>query len=669
MLVTTARIKARLFVGALGLMSLAALLEACRGGSTSPPPTIDSCAGMPTPPPTTGTPIGTCPHWIGPPAVDPAGGLCPDIGSFEGQALLGPHAGSALHCRYHWSLPRPPTSADVATLPAGTSQDCTYLTPQGHEDALNIWARSKLRGAVQPQLAPSTATIDTRVIVLDTVPEHSPEPGLASLLPRGAQHGQTLAWMVADLACTDPKACPLQVRRAMALPRQIDKATGLETLSAQGGSFGLLSDAADALWGEVRAYRDELQRAVQDPISLANTPLHMVMLSAFGYASAPGGAVCDDNPGASTDRAVVALFEAYSAAACLGALHVAAAGNSSGGDDQGTGLLCPARWDKAVRPTEASCAALFGANEWTDLKQSYATFVQMRRAEITATFFRTDEKGLPADHLLSVGAVDYHGLPLVLSRPGACAEAVALGLGGIGWVDEDHVPPALFGTSVSAAVAAARLGIAWQAAPQRSASNLVSDTLTRANRVPFARPGHCATAAGVACATDLPWIGEPTSRTSGQNPVVSKAETNLLAQRTPKSLAAPPGAAVCVPQIPHCVRPSRAATSALWPQPIDPLCVKCGIFLNPSSANGYPEIWMDGNTTIEAETIVSAVLIVEDEHGTVVLTKPLDPATLTTDATIILDEVPASIFTRARAWISAYMRDGQSLSQPMFVIE
>lgn len=645
--------KARSLV--LGCLSLfVGWAGGCGPGPSDP---ANPCSQMPEAPPRTGS-AEPCRYWLGPP--DP-GNPCPPVPKWVATPLLGSANDKIVHCRYEWGNPNSaPSLADVAAVPATWSSDCTYVTPQAQADDVARWARESIRDAAGQPLSPSETT-DVGVIVLDTVPESQNPP------PAEAQHGQTLAWMVADLACEHPGNCPVQVKKAMAMPRLLSAQTGQPFVSPDGGSFGLLSDVADALWAEARAYRSDLRQAAQGQKPATSVPVRAVVVSAFGYDNHGSSSVCDTQPAASSNRAVVAMHEAYEASACLGMAHVAAAGNSDGGASGGRGLLCPARWDHAVSPDETKCAALWGAAEWALIKQDHAALVEARYPGMVAPLIASSEPELPTDALLSVAGVDYHGSPLVLSRPDACAEAVAIGLGGLGWVDDAFVPPALFGTSVSAAVAGARLAVRWRADLQSASTDIARRALAESAAIPFSRQGHCDPPVPVSCSPAIPWIAEPPLPVDRQNPEMPDDVKDELRNRGGELAIDPPGEAVCVARIPHCVRPSVAATSDVWPQPVEPVCVKCGIFIDRFYDGGYPELWLDGNTTLT--DIASAALIVEDASGAVVLTKPLDPADVTRESTILLDEVRTSIFDRASAWVSVYLRDGRTLSQQIFMIE
>jgi hypothetical protein len=619
----------------------------------------DACSVMPDAPPATGS-ADPCRYWLAPPVV--GNPPCPAVGPWNGAPLVFSSGGKPGHCRYEWSDPNTaPAAADVAALPASWTQACTYVTPQGAADHVTLWARQALRDAVGEKL-PSTAQIDVGVVVLDTVPEGQDPP------PDEARHGQTLARMIADLACETPGDCPVEVRNAMALPMSLDPVTRQPFFSATGGSFGLLSDVSNALWAEANRYRGELRLVALGQKAPLLVPARVVVVSAFGFENEPGSSLCDTSPATSSNRAVVAMHEAFEASACLGMMHVSAAGNSNGGARPQGGLLCPARWDHAVRPSEGRCEALWGPTEWAQIEKDHALFVDARAKGEAAQLFLSKVVDKPTDALLSVAGVDYHGSPLVLSRADACAEAVAIGIGGIGWIDDGDVPPALFGSSVSAAVAGARLALRWRKDLGATATDLLALTPSENRKISFARTSSCDGAPALSCAGDIPWIGEPKEPVSGQNPEMPDKDKNELRDRPDVQKIEPPGEAVCAAKIPHCVSPSVASTTLVWPQPVEPICVKCGLFVDPVN-NGYPELWLDGNTALTARDIASAVLIIEDAASGVVLTKPLDATTVTSRSTVALVDVRPSLLENARAWISVYTTSGRSLSQQIFVIQ
>ncbi|MBK8255310.1 MAG: hypothetical protein IPK82_21965 [Polyangiaceae bacterium] len=630
---------------------------ACDG--TTSPPVSDACEGMPEAPEENGVPIGTCPFWVAP--TQASGACAAQLTGFDDAPLAGPDADSAVLCRYTWSDPSTsPSAADIASLPEGAESDCTFTTPQANADALTFWARDELRASVGARLPSSKSGTSVRVTFLDTVGEKSP-----NVLPAGAQHGRTLAAMATDLACEDRSNCPIQVRSVLALPRQLDT-MGRPVVNVTGGSFGLLSDVTEALWNEVRARRSELSAVAQNPDLAKTTPLRWVLVSAFGFDNNDVDSPCSDDPSTSS-LAVQALADAYHAAGCLGGVHISAAGNSPGGPQQGQGLLCPARWDHAVVPSEVTCAALWGNAEWNLIKQDFLAFSNMKHPG--AALFTPESAEQPPDHLLSVAGVDFHGAPLALSRPSACAEAVAIGFGGIGWVDDKDVPPFLNGTSVSAALVGARLAVRWHASGNQVATDLVQDLLAESNTVPFSRAAQCDGAEAYTCPQNIPWLWQPSTSIAGQNPAPSNAVRELRSARQDNVAANPPGETVCTSEIPHCVVESRAASNGVWPQPIDPLCVKCGVFVDPTPGVRDPELWLDGNPSINVNDISGAAFVLEDENGQVVVTKPLPPTAFASATTVTLTLVDPNLVLRSRAWLSAYMRDGSTISQPIFVIE
>jgi hypothetical protein len=650
----------RSLMALLGSVFVVTGAAASCGGGTTPE---DPCAQLPAAPADT-TVADPCRYWVAPPVDPNPVTACPATGHWNGSPLLGPTNDKTNHCRYAWDDPdNAPLATDVAALPSTWSSDCSYVTPQAQADDITKWGRAQLIEASAQPLAKEKGKVHVGVVVLDTAPESAHAP------PSEAQHGQTLAWMIADLACQDRSDCAVSVKNALAMPRRINPQTQQPYVSPDGGSFGVLSDVAESLWAEARSYRDDLKQAAIGAKPADSVPARIVVISAFGYDNIGTQSLCDTNPALSGNEAVRAMHEAYEAAACLGMMHVAAAGNSSGGPDPQGGLLCPARWESSVKPSATTCAALWGP-DWTSIEQDYAKVMLIKYPDEKLQLFTRQVKDQPTDALMSVAGVDYHGSPLVLSRPFACAEAVAIGIGGVGWEDEAQAPPFLFGTSVSAAVAGAGLAVRWRSALPSVATDLVQTFKAENSPIPFERGrDHCDSPAGVISCPSMPvWLGKPVQSFRGQNPPMPDALKSELNSRGGVENIAPPGDAVCAEKIPHCVRPSVASTSDVWPQPVEPVCVKCGIYLSPEQHRGYPVLWLDGNTSLDPAEIQSATLIIESRSGVVLLTKQLSVRSLLAESTIVLDEVRASL-SESSAWISVYLSRGQTVSQQIFVIE
>ena len=122
---------------------------------------------------------------------------------------------------------------------------------------------------------------------------------------------------------------------------------------------------------------------------------------------------------------------------------------------------------------------------------------------------------------------------------------------------------------------------------------------------------------------------------------------------------------VCLDKLPHCNRPSRAITADVWPQPVDPVCLKCGIYISTMDRS-YPELWIEPNLSFPLGTR-DVLLVVENAQGVVVLTRPVSRASFLTPSRTALVGVDRAMFTNARVWLSGYDSEGQSYSQQIFV--
>lgn len=634
-----------------------------------------ACNALPDPPETVPIVPIPCRSWV----VDLVGseGKCADISGTPwkaSNALKDPSSSPAAvqrYCTYEWSDEASnPTKNDIDKLPATKSANCTYITPQqSSPDTFTQWAHDELlpplAERLPPGIAPKEVDLKVRVVVLDTAPvERNAE------LP--SRHGRTLTGLIRESACQEPESCEVDVRPTLAMPRKMNE-KGIPVYAATGGNFGLLSDLTNAVWLETNEYRQAINKVAKGELLPSKVPLRVIFNESFGFGNTDAFPKrCTESAPPETDVTAHALFDAFTAASCLGILHVAAAGNHTGGDKYREGLLCPARWDKAITPDEAACSKVWGGAEWRSIANDFAAFANQKNKTAeglslylpASTNTRAKSAANPTDSLLSVGGVDYNGVPIVLTRPKACPEAVAIGIGGNGFGYSREVNPFLFGTSVSAAVASSRIAIQWARGINKTAAEWQSSAGALAT--PFDRSGGICGGEPIAC-NNIPWIGRPATPDAGQNrdwpnvtpptlwPSLPNSATRLQSQQM-----------VCLNKLPHCNRPSRSITADVWPQPVDPVCLKCGIFLPSDSSRSYPELWIEPNP-IFAAAPRGAILVVEKPDGRVVHTQAVSYQILTSSSRTALVGLDASIFKDARVWLSGYDREGNSFSQQIFV--
>lgn len=592
------------------------------------------------------------------------------------------------YCRYTWvDLASQP---DPIWLTLPEIDDCTFVTPQSWPDTFDQWAHDEFVQSIAGEPAPSMDTNKprTRVVVLDTSPDTNGapdiEPGLTS------NHGETLANMIKDLACgPDATYCPVQVKTKLVMPWRIDGET--PTYVAGGGNIGRLGDVARGIWSEIELFRQELQNAADDlALDPANTARALAMPTrlVFNESFAFGGDRCDLAPINAPEDAR-ALFKTFQAAACLGVAHVAAAGNHSGGESS-SGLLCPALWDHAVAPTLNDCETLFGVDEFTAITTNFKK-VTGAKYGIEQDVFNSN-----ADALISVGAVDFSGVPIVMTRSNACPEAVALGVTGVDWNDSGTSESArsyLFGTSVSAAVVSAQIAAKWSQDGQQALYGYdivqaLSDNMN-AHHFPLPTGGACEHLASEMC-KDVPWIGKRPIGSGSlgelQNPLLSTAARSELVYRNDHITDLPEyvienyqndHAPMCTLRIPQCLTENAASAAAnvststaiVWPQPIDPVCLRCGIIFR---GNDWVELWIDTNNHFAVEATAgrtvlrSAALVIGNAHGAIEMTIPLKPTAIVFNSVTKI-EVPGTALEGRRVWISAYDDKGNSLSQQIFV--
>lgn len=580
------------------------------------------------------------------------------------------------YCGYEWSdANSDPTAADIGALPAARSANCTYITPQQTQlptgpDPFTKWAHDELLPPMANRLpasgAPQNLSVKVRVVVLDTAPSN---PSISA----PSRHGRTLTQLIRESACqnasTTPADCDVQVTSALAMPRTMN--AGVPELTPTGGYFGLLSDLTTAVWRETNQYRFEIEGAATNPTRQKNVPVRVIFNESFGFGNTdalPNRCSATPQP---NDYTVAALFDSLMAASCLGVLHVAAAGNDTGGNKYREGMLCPARWDKALVPSDATCQRIWGP-AWKTLGERFQAFGLAKSKDATSFAFYSPAVGGTreaiaagkADSLLSVGGVDYNGMPIVLTRPQACPEAIAIGIGGNAFDSQPNVNPFLFGTSVSAAVASSRIAIKWAQNLGVTATDWQS--LSGIAASPFSRTGGLCGGEPVRCA-NTPWIGKPDTAIIGQNNNWPNTKPEVLWQPLAPIMLVNVQPGVCRDKVPHCNRPSRAMTTDVWPQPTDPACLKCGIYLPiATGSRSYPELWIEPNPSFHPAS-TGAVLVVENAAGEVVLTRPVSVGSLTSSSRTALVGVDSAMFTNARVWLSGYDSEWQSYSQQIFV--
>ncbi len=591
------------------------------------------------------------------------------------------------YCLYEWMGPEG-KQGDVP-LPAGVtgaSDDCTFVTPQAD---FTPWAYDRLVAAIGPETAlPSTSTggVRTRVAVLDTSPAGAPLP---RILPGAtSEHGETLAYMIQATTCVNPESCPVDVRTRLVMPLTTERQGTARIVHAlpEGGNMGTLLDVAEGMWAEIQSYRFELAEAAAVHIDSASVPTQLVYNESFAWGDFNGAQRCGAEPQGSEDELVKALFGVFEAAACVGAVHVAAAGNHTGGLALSQGLLCPALWHRAIHPSVDRCRALFGEPEYTLIEDHFAALVGLKGEPVREIFTPG------GDALVSVGGTDFDRHPIAMSRPNACPELSALGVGGTAKrpLPSSDCPagaactfyPFLNGTSVAAAIVSAKLATDWYADPELTpALALLGLQAQGTLDADMSRHGGCGCDSPVAsCSTH--WIGSPEGLSPGsQNPqpnidVKSSVARPVTGHQAWQLDPLP----VCLSKIPQCAAESGAAALMAYPVPREPACTRCVLMNKDPTIQSQPDIWsnpalwVEKNPRITASDIQKATLVVEDANGKAQLTMEIAPEQLVlapgSNDTTSLTKLEMDIgFVAARAWISVYDVDGYSSSQQIFVIE
>ncbi len=588
------------------------------------------------------------------------------------------------YCHYEWKSPGAP---NTGVLPAGASEDCTFVTPQQQPPAdFTPWAYHMLLGAAKGEIgaASTPGHVRTRVAVLDTspaLPGASIQPGLKS------NHGETLARLIKAIACKESVDCPVDVRTRLVMPLYVERGGALPTVRRYdaGGNVGRLQDLAMGMWAEIAAYRGELERAAGDASRAKMTPTQLVFNESFAWGDFNGTDQCHEHPRASSDAVVRALVDVFDAAACVGAVHVSAAGNHTGGLVLSQGLMCPARWHHEIHPDQERCEALFGKGPFRLIQDRFAGLLRAR-GEPARPIWEAK-----ADALLSVGGTAFDLHPIVMTRPNACPEVAALGISGTARRDAAACPaggacdeyfPFLFGSSVSTAVVSGNLAASWyEAGPSVSPPEAVRKMIEGSDptTADMNSSGGCGCAGAVAC--KVPWIGAPAglsleSQNPQPQPDIRSTVTGLPAQM-PVPIQLDP-APVCTSKIPLCAAESASAAPGVWPVPGEVPCTRCTLFQqSPGTNQGNPTLVLrvDMNRSLTADDIHRATLFVQNATGQGILTASLpSSAFLPGTSGVYTSQTSLSVplgfdLTGAHAMISAYNVDGESVSQQIFVIQ
>lgn len=266
-----------------------------------------------------------------------------------------------------------------------------------------------------------------RLTIVDTSPTTGMNP---SGLPESSPHGATLRRFARHFLCSTEDDCVADLATRLALGyKEFERDVLLEQDEETGGYFGTLSELARAIWLAAEPGVESGQRQVVN-LSVAWDPI-------FGGLEAEVGSMPPD---------VQAVFQAIRAAACSGAVVVAAAGNLADELGPTQGPLLPAAWTERHDPSGDFCA---GEGPYTPRL------------------------------LYAVGGVDSAGEPLTNARPGSAAELAAYADHAVIADPETGEPTeVLTGSSVAALVVSATAAAAAYYRPDLSTLELMEEIHT-----------------------------------------------------------------------------------------------------------------------------------------------------------------------------------------------
>ncbi|CAN94846.1 hypothetical protein sce4683 [Sorangium cellulosum So ce56] len=410
------------------------------------------------------------------------GGVCPAAPTdmpWKGRKLFQSEievpAFLAEYCVYEYSGAGAPDPAATAALQAAVagSSDCTFtedcvtvgpLTDEKEVDAtrsiLHDEFIQQVNGAALPPVNPGETLAIARVAVIDT--------------KAGAQtpenpHATVVGGLIRDLTCSDPGVrCAADVTYELGLPHLNNI-----KLDPSGGHFGSMSQVATAIYRSVSDWQSQNYTAPGVP------PVNPRLVINASIGAQPG---LDCGPNAEQlSCAAQSAYDAIRHATCQGALVVAAAGNSPGGElrrepaidgsgpydfsDEEVGLAggtCPAAWTRMISRDE--CEGIEGAKyDALFINEGYAPFSQSSPGVWAQTPL-----------LVPVAGVDASNALLPNARKGSLPRNVAFGL--LGTATEDPMlpfPPPMTGSSLGAAAWTATAVNTWAYQPELTARELI----------------------------------------------------------------------------------------------------------------------------------------------------------------------------------------------------
>ena len=369
-------------------------------------------------------------------------GIPAELGRYCAFDYVGPEGAVASHYASLTTSVNVYPHMDALTL----SADCRGEYEQG--DLYDPSIGEQLRASLLENIAWSSGTAlvggdaseerkMTEVAVVDTVSQAAAnDPNVDPVSP----HGLQMAALIREVDCPAGESnCLDAVHHVLALPRDEDS---FEPNWLAGGRHGSQGDLAMGIYESVQAWRE---RRLAD--SEGASPRLVINLSV-------GWTGLDGEPLESARGPHAAVLAAARYASCHGVLMIAAAGNADNelcpGDSRGP--LAPARFEALAAPTQAECAALGYAPEWTE---NYPVFP-------------AGEAGYrPLVH--AVAAVDEYDAPLLNARDASSSRLVALGSTGI----TDPAAEVLAGSSVAAALTSGTAAMLWSFRPDLRAEQIM----------------------------------------------------------------------------------------------------------------------------------------------------------------------------------------------------
>ncbi len=427
-------------------------------------------------------------------AIPDASGCQPSVGAWALTALL-----DGRFCRYEWTGATAPSNDDLpysAECDAGGVEQACWGYGYGFMAALHkdgyaatpepymadhlsvLFLRQAERiTALVPEPGGVALPARVRVAVVDSMPDgpHLDASGQTPPAETSQQpeaHGHAVGWIVHTLACESNGWLEGSLADHPCLADVTYNKALHEGVVEKHGRPDQLADAIE------RAVADWTADVADPTVEVAGHG--MVINLSLGWHPDYSDFVSEEIVRTAIERAV-----------CRGALVIAAAGNSPGGQDEGSGPFYPARFAAEGQPEQAACVAIGVPVGEQKLGNGGDLVTAIAGTTLADEALQTT---MP-DGTPFISAPALHAVVPTLPAPPPDNTGLATG-------PHEAFTASLSGTSAAAAVASAVAAVVWAYRDDLTPRNLVS-LMSEASAPTDATPSFCQGTIGGCCLSQL----------------------------------------------------------------------------------------------------------------------------------------------------------------------